>query len=71
MPSVLLLTHLCRVNSSTLTLLTNLIPVEGVSVFFFLLLLLSYFIEIKESFGQSGLGKVKPRSAASDQDLHC
>ena len=59
------LTHLCRVDSSTLTLWTGAFPIKG------MFLLLRCLIEIPV-FNANGVDPDQMlRSAASDQGLHC
>ena len=62
-----LLTHLCRVDSSILTLWTGPFPVKGVSGKF---LLLAWFTEISVLNANSVDADQTPRSAASDLGLH-
>ena len=62
------LTHLCRVDSSTLTLSTGPFPISGVSGQF---LLLSCSVELSELNANSVDPDQTPRSAASDLGLHC
>ena len=61
-----ILTHLCRVDSSTITLWTGPFPAEGVSG---LLLLLPYFINISVFNANSVDPDQTPRSVASDLGL--
>ena len=63
-----LLTHLCRVDYSTLTLRTGQFPISGVSGCF---LSLSYFLEISELNANSVDPDQTLRSAASDLGLYC
>ena len=62
------LTHLCRVDSSTSTLWTDPLPVEGVVDSF---LLLPCCIEICLFNANSVDSDQTPRSVASDLGLHC
>ena len=62
------LTHLCRVDSSTLTLWPGPFPVKGVSGWF---VLLPCFTEIPVLYANSVDPDQTPRSAASDLGLHC
>ena len=62
------LTHLCLEDSSTLTLWTGSFPVKGVSGKF---LLLPWFTETAVLHPNSVDPDQTPRSAASDQGLHC
>ena len=64
---------LCRVDSATLTLWTGSFSnIRGVwLVFFLFLLLFSYFVEIFELNANIVDPDQTPRSAASDQGLHC
>ena len=68
MPRLVCLTHLSRVDSSTLTLWAGPFPVKGVSSKF---LLLPWFTEIPVRNANSVDPDQTPRSAASDLGLHC
>ena len=62
------LTHLCRVDSSTLTLWTGPFPVKGLSGKF---LLLPWFTEIPVLYAKSIDPDQTPWSVASDLGLYC
>ena len=65
--AVIILTHICRVDSSTITLLTGPFHyIRGVWLFF---LLISCFVEISELIANSVDSEQTPRSVASDLGL--
>ena len=61
------LTHLCRVDSSTTTLWTDLFQIAGCLISFYCY----YVIEIPVFNANSVDTDQTPRSAASGLDLHC